>query len=162
MRRETVPAMLVTQRILAVAQLAAQQTQAPQRTIVSRPEGSAAMDQKSETGPAAASARAIPQNVGEDDADSTEGYYRLRRLHAGPIRAHAEAAGVEVSSQSSPAGSRKPPQARLANRRNDVDAGAFDTLGQSMRDLNAIRDANLSRVQKDGCPPEIASRIAST
>jgi hypothetical protein len=37
---------------------------------------------------------------------------------------------------------------------------AFDALSRSLRDLNAIRDGNLGRVQKDGCPPEIASRIS--
>jgi hypothetical protein len=40
------------------------------------------------------------------------------------------------------------------------DANALDSLGQSLIDLNAIRDANVDRVQKDGCPPEVTSRIA--
>jgi hypothetical protein len=41
-----------------------------------------------------------------------------------------------------------------------ADAGALDSLGQSLIDLNAIRDANVARLQKDGCPPEVAARIA--
>jgi hypothetical protein len=39
-------------------------------------------------------------------------------------------------------------------------AGALDSLNNSLQDLNAIRDGNLNRVQKDGCPPEISSRLA--
>jgi hypothetical protein len=35
----------------------------------------------------------------------------------------------------------------------------MDSLSKSLQDLNAIRDGNLGRVQKDGCPPEVASRI---
>lgn len=41
-----------------------------------------------------------------------------------------------------------------------IDSGALDSLSKSLQDLNAIRDGNLGRVQKDGCPPEIARRIA--
>jgi hypothetical protein len=40
------------------------------------------------------------------------------------------------------------------------DAGTLDSLGQSLIDLNAIRDSNVGRLQKDGCPPEVANRIA--
>ena len=39
-------------------------------------------------------------------------------------------------------------------------AGALDSLSNSLQDLNAIRDANLTRVQKDGCPPEVSARLA--
>jgi hypothetical protein len=38
-------------------------------------------------------------------------------------------------------------------------AGALDSLTNSLQDLNAIRDGNLSRLQKD-CSPETAARIA--
>lgn len=37
---------------------------------------------------------------------------------------------------------------------------ALDSLVTSLQDLNAIRDGNLTRVQKDGCPPEVTSRLA--
>ena len=37
---------------------------------------------------------------------------------------------------------------------------ALDSLTTSLQDLNAIRDSNLTRVQKDGCPPEVTSRLA--
>ena len=33
-------------------------------------------------------------------------------------------------------------------------------MSKSLQDLNAVRDGNLSLVQKDGCAPELASRIA--
>jgi hypothetical protein len=38
-------------------------------------------------------------------------------------------------------------------------ADALDSLTNSLQDLNAIRDGNLERVQKDGCPPEVTSRL---
>lgn len=41
-----------------------------------------------------------------------------------------------------------------------IHPGDLDSLSKSLQDLNAIRDGNLSRVQKDNCPPEIASRTA--
>ncbi len=41
-----------------------------------------------------------------------------------------------------------------------ADPGALDALSRSLQDLNAVRDGNLSLVQKDGCAPELASRIA--
>ncbi len=37
---------------------------------------------------------------------------------------------------------------------------ALGSLNSSLQDLNAIRDGNLSRIQKDGCPPEVTSRLA--
>jgi len=41
-----------------------------------------------------------------------------------------------------------------------INPGDLDSLSKSLQDLNAIRDGNLVRVQKDNCPPEIASRTA--
>ncbi len=41
-----------------------------------------------------------------------------------------------------------------------ISGGTLDGLGGSLKDLNAIRDANVARLQKDGCPPEVATRIA--
>ena len=38
--------------------------------------------------------------------------------------------------------------------------GAIDSLNNSLQDLNAIRDANLSRIQNAGCPPETSARLA--
>lgn len=39
-------------------------------------------------------------------------------------------------------------------------ANTLDSLNSSTEDLNAIRDANLRRITKDGCAPEISARIA--
>ena len=41
-----------------------------------------------------------------------------------------------------------------------INPGDLDSISKSLQDLNAIRDGNLGRVQRDGCPPEIASRTA--
>jgi hypothetical protein len=41
-----------------------------------------------------------------------------------------------------------------------IHPGDLDSLSKSLQDLNAIRDGNLARIQKDNCPPEIASRTA--
>jgi hypothetical protein len=35
----------------------------------------------------------------------------------------------------------------------------MDSLTNSLQDLNAVRDGNLSRVQKDGCTAETATRL---
>jgi hypothetical protein len=48
---------------------------------------------------------------------------------------------------------RKPPAAP-ANP-----TGTMDSLSNSLQDLNAIRDGNLNRVQKDGCSAETAARL---
>jgi hypothetical protein len=37
---------------------------------------------------------------------------------------------------------------------------ALDALSSSTDDLNVIRDANLRKLTKDGCPPEISARTA--
>ncbi len=52
------------------------------------------------------------------------------------------------------------PSTRPAPADPATPANALDSVMGSMQDLNAIRDANLLRVQKDGCPPEVTSRLA--
>ena len=73
-----------------------------------------------------------------------------------------------------PADSRDTPQrtvhaasgARTSNTSGPEEAGraanphALDALSSSTDDLNVIRDANLRKLTKDGCPPEISSRTA--
>ena len=61
------------------------------------------------------------------------------------------AAGLAQQSQQPPV--RKPPAAP-ANP-----TGTMDSLSNSLQDLNAIRDGNLTRVQKDGCSAETAARL---
>jgi hypothetical protein len=153
MCRRTVPAILVAWLLAGVAQLVAQQTQAPQRTIVSRPEGPAATDQKTEAG-------------GPSTA-SLEQYRKMwEKMTPAQQKAFIDSGGYTPEQYERMLKQRGAPEpakgatGAAAQSRNDAGAGAFDTLSQSLRDLNAIRDANLSRVQKDGCPPAIASRIA--
>ena len=52
----------------------------------------------------------------------------------------------------------KPNSAPAADRA--AGARTLDSLGASTQDLNAIRDANLTRITKDGCAPEVSARIA--
>lgn len=90
--------------VLSAVAALAQQSEPPQRTIISRPDSTAASDPK-------------------------------------------PAAGTPSKGANPPASSR-------------ADSAAFDSLSKSLQDLNVIRDGNLSLVQKDGCAPELASRIA--
>lgn len=70
------------------------------------------------------------------------------------------------ASQFAPGGIAGPPNTAPARGSDARDAGKginpgdLDSLSRSLQDLNAIRDGNLARIQKDGCPPEIASRTA--
>ena len=82
------------------------------------------------------------------DARTAEANAAVRRLHSGAIREHAAARPMPAPAPGTPDYTR------------GVSEGALDALGGSLRDLNAIRDANVLRLQKDGCPPEVASRIA--
>ena len=52
-----------------------------------------------------------------------------------------------------------PPASGLAGAPRST-VNALDSLITSLQDLNAIRDGNLVRVQADGCPREIATRLA--
>ncbi|HTP36666.1 MAG TPA: hypothetical protein VMJ75_31035 [Candidatus Acidoferrales bacterium] len=59
-----------------------------------------------------------------------------------------------------PASTQTPSPGRQAQNDPRATVDALDSLTTSLQDLNAIRDGNLVRVQKDGCPPEVTSRIA--
>jgi len=52
------------------------------------------------------------------------------------------------------------PAARETQTAPRATVDVLDSLTTSLQDLNAIRDGNLARVQKEGCPPEVASRLA--
>jgi hypothetical protein len=51
------------------------------------------------------------------------------------------------------------PQDRQSSTEPRAAMNALDSLTTSLMDLNTIRDGNLNRVQKDGCPPEVTSRL---
>jgi hypothetical protein len=61
-----------------------------------------------------------------------------------------------AAQQQTPPATRKP----AAPPPDAASPGAMDSLSNSLQDLNAIRDANLSRIQTAGCAPETAARVA--
>lgn len=69
------------------------------------------------------------------------------------LRTKGAAALPASAAPGAPAGRQTPADPKAA-------VNALDSLTTSLQDLNAIRDGNLSRVQKDGCPPEVTSRLA--
>lgn len=71
------------------------------------------------------------------------------------LRSGSAAASAQVG-----AATAAPDKSTSPDYHRGADAGALDAMGQSLIDLNTIRDVNVGRVQKDGCPPEVASRIA--
>jgi len=149
--------------LFSLAFTAAAQTPPPQRTIVSRPDSAATTD-SSGASPSAAVAAALEkyremwnkmsaaqrQAFVSAGGSAPEQYERMLKQ-----RGNSFAAGGEGAAQSSREPSRKP-----LDSGNPIDSNAFDSLNKSLQDLSAVRDGNLWRVQKDGCPPEIASRMA--
>lgn len=130
----------------------------PQRTMVSRPENAAPAD-SSETGSVAMEkyremwnkmSPAQRQAFVSAGGSTPEQYERSLQQHGSGFFAGG-AAGAQPTGERS----RKAPDSG-----NPVDSNAFDSLSKSLQDLSAVRDGNLWRVQKDGCPPEIASRMA--
>jgi hypothetical protein len=67
---------------------------------------------------------------------------------------------LKMASQFAPGGTApaRGPDPRDAGK--GINPGDLDSLSRSLQDLNAIRDGNLARIQKDNCPPDIASRAA--
>jgi hypothetical protein len=132
--------------------------------MVTRPDSAATADTNGASSPAAVSAAlekyremwnrmSAPQrqaflNAGGSTPDQ---YERILKQHGNSF-----AAGGEGAAQSSGERSRK----SAPDSGNPIDSNAFDSLSKSLQDLSAVRDGNLWRVQKDGCPPEIASRMA--
>jgi hypothetical protein len=129
--------------IVAASRGAAQQTSAPQRTIVSRTETAPLAAQDANSGPAAALERyremwqkmspAQQKTFLDAGGYTPDQYERTLKEHG------ARGAG---------AGDKQ------------IDRSALESLTKSLQNLDAIRDANLNLVQKDGCPPEIAARLA--
>ena len=150
--------------LFSLALAAVAQTPPPQRTMVGRPDSAASADTNGASSSAAVSAAlekyremwnrmSAPQrqaflNAGGSTPDQ---YERILKQHGNSF-----AAGGEGAAQSSGERSRK----SAPDSGNPIDSNAFDSLSKSLQDLSAVRDGNLWRVQKDGCPPEIASRMA--
>jgi len=156
--------LIVSTVLFSLAFTAVAQTPPPQRTMVSRPENAAPTD-TSGPNPYSAVAAALekyremwnrmsaPQRLAFVNAGGStpEQYERILKQHGNSFAP----AGDGVA-QSSGDRSRK----AAPDSGNPIDSNAFDSLSKSLQDLSAVRDGNLWRVQKDGCPPEIASRMA--
>jgi hypothetical protein len=144
---------------LVVAQMPAQQTAPPQRTITSRPDGGVDASQKAEVNSQAGSAaleryRTMWQKMTPAQQKalvSNGGYTPDQYEHM------LKQQGLGFAE---PKTAERPRGAASPDPSGAVDANAFHALSTALEDRNAIRDGNLSLVQKDGCPPELASRIA--
>jgi len=131
----------------------AQQSNPPQRTITNRPDSTVSSDAK----PASSSTPANP-------TAALEQYRQMwQRMTPAQQRAITSAGGPTPEQYERMLMGRGPTSAKGAVSSSDpraADTGSLDALSKSLQDLNAVRDANLSLVQKDGCAPELASRIA--
>lgn len=160
--RNTIP--VLSTILFSLAFIAVAQTPPPQRTMVSRPE-SAALSDSGGASPSSAVAAALekyremwnrmsaPQrqaflNAGGSTPEQYERTLKQRGNSFAPAGDGAAQSSAERSRKTAP------------DSGNPVDSNAFDSLSKSLQDLSAVRDGNLWRVQKDGCPPEIASRMA--
>jgi hypothetical protein len=156
--------LILTTILSLLAFTAGAQTPPPQRTMVSRPESAAPAD-TSGASPSSAVTVALekyremwnrmsaPQRQAFVNAGGStpEQYERILKQ-----RGNSFAPAGDGALQSSGERSRK----AAPDSGNPIDSNAFDSLSKSLQDLSAVRDGNLWRVQKDGCPPEIASRMA--
>jgi hypothetical protein len=132
----------------------AQQSTPPQRTITTRPDSTVSSDAK----PASSN----PTNP----AAALEQYRQMwQRMTPAQQKAITSAGGSTPEQYERMLMGRGAASTKGANQASSTDpraadSGALDALNKSLQDLNAVRDANLSLVQKDGCAPELASRIA--
>ena len=116
-------------------------SQTPQRTMVSAPP----------------SAQPTPSATPDPSATALEKYREMwRNMTSAQQKAFLDSGG-QTPEQYERTLKQKAPQSSRSDRGIDP---TMDALSKSLQDLNAIRDGNLGRVQKDGCPPEVASRIA--
>ncbi len=141
----------------SLAFAAVAQTPPPQRTMVSRPETSGPADS---SGAGSSSAMAAAMERYREMWNKMSASQRQAFVNAGGStpeqyerslkqRGNGFVAG-EGAAQQTVERSRKTPDSG-----NPIDSNAFDS-----QDLSSVRDGNLWRVQKDGCPPEIATRMA--
>jgi len=133
--------------------LAAQQTP-PRRTMGARTENAATSDQQTSAAALAQFRKAwdrmtpVQQKAFVSSGGYTPEQYERMLTQAGARAGQAREAAISSKAVAP------------ANPANEIDPSAIESLGKSLRNLDAIRDGNLSKVQKDGCPPEVASRIA--
>jgi len=132
----------------------AQQSTPPQRTITTRPDSTVSSDAK-------------PASVTATNPSAALEQYRQMWQKMTPAQQAAivRAGGVTPEQFERTLMGRGPALVKGANAASAADpraadSGSLDALSKSLQDLNAVRDGNLSLVQKDGCAPELASRIA--
>lgn len=132
----------------------AQQSTPPQRTITTRPDSTNSSDAKPASGTPANPSAALEQ------------YRQMwQKMTPAQQKAIASAGGPTPEQFERTLMGRGPALVKGANADatpdpRAADSGSLDALSKSLQDLNAVRDANLALVQKDGCAPELASRIA--
>lgn len=152
-KNRTLWCMLPAIAALAVASQSARGQAAVQRTTTSNP-----------------SSLTAPNTV--DAADNMLRQYRTmwQKMSTAQQKALLDSGGstpeqfertLRTKGLSAPSANAEPmmPPDRQSPAQPHTAADALDSLTTSLQDLNAIRDANLSRVQKDGCPPEVTSRL---
>ena len=132
--------------LLALVPAFAQTTDTPKRTMVASPPGT----------------RSVSNDApGAGNADAALAQYRdmWRRMTPAQQKTLLDSGGYTPEQYERMLKQKAAPKAEPAAPRNTIDP-SIDSLSKSLQDLNAIRDANLGRVQKGGCPPEVAARIA--
>lgn len=155
MRRKTL-ILSILSFSLAVAALA--QTPPPQRTMISRPETTASADSTGASSVALEKYRDMWNKMSATQrqafvsagGSTPEQYERILKQRGNGFVNGGEGAAQQAGERSG----KSPDSGR------PLDSNAFDSLSKSLQDLSSVRDGNLWRVQKDGCPPEIASRMA--
>jgi hypothetical protein len=145
----------------SLAFAAVAQTPPPQRTMVSRPETTAPGDSSGASSAMAAAMERYREMWNKMSATQRQAFVNAggstpeRYERSLKQRGNSFVADGEGAAQQTVERSRKTPDSG-----NPIDSNAFDSLSKSLQDLSSVRDGNLWRVQKDGCPPEIASRMA--
>lgn len=126
-------------------------TDAPQRTIFTTPAG---VHSDSSPPPALAAPDA--------STDALEKYRDMwRKMSPSQQKALVDSGGYTPEQYErllKPKGA-APRPGDSADPRTRIDP-TMDSLNKSLQNLDAIRDANLGRVQAESCPPEVAARIA--
>jgi len=152
---------LIFVTLIAAVNASAQQSSPPQRTMTARPE-MASPDQKAESSQTPNTAAALERfrqawqkmTPSQQKAFVDAGGYTPQQYERLLTPRGAGFVG------GGPGATQNANAARGTASGAGADSAAFESLTKSLQDLNAIRDGNLSLIQKDGCAPEVAARIA--
>jgi len=135
----------------------AQQAIPPQRTITTRPDNPAPSDTKPAAKGTPTSAPAALEQYRAMWQKMTPAQQKAVVSAGGPTPEQYE----RMMMRAMPGQGTAADKGGLSSGNGSApDTGALDALSRSLQDLNAVRDGNLSLVQKDACAPELASRIA--